>query len=378
MILYLIVFIYLLFNSYIYDLLGCVHRFQKINVLFPCVILVFIAGLRYQVGVDSLAYEHFFNTETKSLFEIDYFYLMNSRFMPGWTLLSSVCYTLGGYLVFQFLLAAFSMASVYALFSRSTKYISTAMLLFYITFFHYFTIEILREGLVVSLFVWSVLKLDSQKYQSFLLVLLGFFIHKFAFVAVFAWLILKLKLKSNQFLVISFIGVILLSIIENPVAILESIVSVHRLVDLQNYKVNVDLSFIGYVYYMIKIFIPLFLIYYARKHKYILSFSVSNRVLYTLVGIYCSIYVLRVLSIPYVERVANYFYLFVILLAAIVLISFLKRQTLLLRSFIFFPIVVLVALYSWAPDTQPDENGVTPISYYYPYYSVFSKSKFEH
>ena len=89
---------------------------------------------------------------------------------------------------------------------------------------------------------------------------------------------------------------------------------------------------------------------------------------------YTCVNLIRVFSIPFIDRITNYFMPVIIGLSVCALLLFLKRQERVVYN-IMFPILVIISVvFSWLPLTKVDPILNTPIyKRYYPYYSIFSE-----
>ena len=374
--LYIVVFFYLLLNVYIYDINVDVNakKFKRINIFISYLILALIAGFRYRLAPDTVAYQYFVEYQVIGFSELDYEYIFSQRFQPIWVLLSSFSKSLGSYLYLQLFVSFFTVFTLYFFNKRNTKYVSTATLFFYISFYHYFTMEVLREALAVSIFLWSMMLFNKRKFASFVLIVITFFVHKFAIFTLFIYLFLLLNMRYRSVIILmSFVSLFFIYL-KDPIQQIQLAYSIINNVNFSNYDITSSLSVTGYIYYAIKCILPFFLVFYCVRNKIIVSNNIKNNIFFTFLAIYITIYVIRIFSFPFIERLANYFILFYIVFSSSLLIVYFKRKSRIIRNTTFIFIVISVTIYSWYPLTKVDaQTGIPAYVRYYPYYSFFNK-----
>lgn len=372
--LYLMVLLYLIANAYAYDLNGYKGRYRNVNIFISYLVLALMAGLRYKMGSDGFAYQYFVENEVRGLYELDFDYLLDSRFQPLWILLSATAKTLGNYLYLQFFVSFVTLFAVYGFVKKNTPYVATVTLFFYISFYHYFSMEILRESLAISLFLVSMTVFKRHKFFSFSLCLTAFFIHKFAIFIIIVYLFLLLDVQLRKTIILLGLVIVLIILLDEPIKNIQLAYSMIKDVNFSNYDVDVNLSLVGYLYYMLKIFFPVLLIFYCSNRRVVLSRVIDNKMFYTFCAFYSAIYIIRIFSLPYIERLVNYFELFYILFGSSLLVYFLSKQKFIIRNIVFLVIFTLSLGYSWLPLLKPDaRTGIPSYVIYYPYYSYLNK-----
>ena len=196
---YGLILIYLFVNAVMYDVNSFYHRRRNLNIFLSYLILALVAGMRYKLGSDGFAYEYLFETEVKDLANLDCDYFSDSRNQPIWDLLQSTAKSFGSFLFLQLFVSFFAVFSVYFFLRKNTPYVSTVTLLFYVAFYHYFTVEILKESLAISLFLFAMTFFRERKTLSFILCVISFFVHQFALITLVIYFLLRLNLSFHFF-----------------------------------------------------------------------------------------------------------------------------------------------------------------------------------
>ena len=367
---YGLILIYLFVNAVMYDVNSFYHRRRNLNIFLSYLILALVAGMRYKLGSDGFAYEYLFETEVKDLANLDFDYFSDSRNQPIWDLLQSTAKSFGSFLFLQLFVSFFAVFSVYFFLRKNTPYVSTVTLLFYVAFYHYFTVEILKESLAISLFLFAMTFFRERKTLSFILCVISFFVHQFALITLVIYFLLRLNLSFKAVVLTLLVFAWAIFIFQEPLEFIAVIFSVVKSVDLSNLYLDVNLSGFGYLLYFIKILLPILLVYYCHSRKLVIASSIDNKVFYTFCAIISCFYIIRITSVPYFERVINYFEIFYLLIGAFVVISFLRRQELVIRNIVFSWFIFSTIIFSWAPLFRPDPTtGIPGYVRYYPYYS---------
>ena len=148
---YILVFILLLIPVVKYDLMaksGGEGGWYNFNL----VVLILLAGLRYRVGGDTLMYMSMYD-EIPALSELKYFDFEEALYNPLWYVYNSLFKSIGDDFVYFQIGQAIIVNSVFFWFFRkySPQYYFSAILLYYIGYYCYFNMEILREILCVCI-----------------------------------------------------------------------------------------------------------------------------------------------------------------------------------------------------------------------------------
>lgn len=150
---YVVAFILILYSWILVDL----KHYRKLSSVCICVIIVFlilIAGLRYRVGGDSL---HYIDTYTSMPTWKNWeFFSFDEGYGPLWYLFCAISKTLGADFVYLQLLHAIivNLTFLYVFKKRSVNVIS-CFLIYFLIYYIYYNMEILREALAVCIFCFN-------------------------------------------------------------------------------------------------------------------------------------------------------------------------------------------------------------------------------
>lgn len=143
-----------------------------------CIILICIAGLRYRVGGDTLSYfDHYADWPAFSDFAQTDFSLL--RYQPLFYVLPAFCKLFSPeFYVFQFLEAAIVVTVAFWFLKKHVQYHFFAILLWYCFAYCYFTMEIMREAVCVSILLVATRPMLQHRYIIYYcLATVAFFIH---------------------------------------------------------------------------------------------------------------------------------------------------------------------------------------------------------
>ena len=166
---YFIVLIILLFFAFIYDFANTKVG-RKIAYYSILIGLICLSGFRYRVGGDTLSYMLTYPNmpNLKQLGNFDY---IDLKLQPLWVLLVSISKSVTEeFYMLQLFHAIIINTLIFSFIKTNTKYIFTAILLYYIGYFGYFNFEIMRESIAISIFLYSIKFLQNKKELVMLLV----------------------------------------------------------------------------------------------------------------------------------------------------------------------------------------------------------------
>lgn len=147
---YLVPLILLLFGIYYYDYKNHQHNKYFLWVII-CIILICIAGFRYRLGQDTLAYLKFYET-LKPLNHLKYSQIESSRFAPGFVILLSFFKMITPeFYLFQIFQAAFVNIVFFYFFRKYAKNQFFAALVFYVFIYFVMCFQQMREAFAVGL-----------------------------------------------------------------------------------------------------------------------------------------------------------------------------------------------------------------------------------
>lgn len=195
MILYLVIFIILMLFSFL-ELFRNLKARRPILV-FTATILILFSGLRWKTGTDFNEYLHLFENSVSqidnSTFESSYYYISN--------ILNSYTLVLMFYSLFSIVFSFY--------FIKETKYPYSSIFLYYCFTFLSYNMGRMRQGLALSICMFSLIFLFKKKNIKFLItVLLAFFIHKSAIVFLLLFILYRIKFSKKLIISVSSITII--------------------------------------------------------------------------------------------------------------------------------------------------------------------------
>ena len=144
---YIILFIISFIGMYAYEMrhsnitsTGTIggRAFQRKKILFyhfECLALILVAGLRYEVGGDTLLYMEYFK-EDPSLSELAHFDFLTARFNPLWYVFQAICKgIINKFWFFQLVHATVFNMILFRFFRRHCNRFMTAAFLYTVYFF---------------------------------------------------------------------------------------------------------------------------------------------------------------------------------------------------------------------------------------------------
>lgn len=385
---YIFIVLILIFLIFHYDYQG--HRKNRkhwFNIIL--ILLILIAGLRYRLGSDTVTYSESF-IDNPDLLEYWNFDFESTRFGRAYIFICAIFRTFSeNFIPLQFALAIFYNVVILKFFYKNTENVFTAIFLYFITYYLYFNMEILRETCAICVFLlgWKYfVRSDWTKYYIYVGIAILF--HPSAAILLFLPLsklkIMKPFFSLNWFSLLSLAGVyvigIAISIKFFDLIRLAGIATADNYVDIYEnsdfYGGGISLNIKGIIaFIMSKIAYPLFavsIIYSYRFRNSTLQEAAYKEALVIMLFWYVYILLLSS-SIVLLSRFANYFSLFYILGLSDIVFQRIKINKKYLRLSFFTwalflsPIIYLPISGYFAPSGV---NQIPSIHKYYPYSSV--------
>jgi len=171
------------------------EKFDRVVYFSLFLILSLIAGLRYRVGGDSLAYQEYFYAYP-NLSQLRRFSFGEAQYRPLWYILNATIKSINdSFILFQFVQAIFVNGVIFWFIKRYCKAKYEGILFYFIFGYTYFNMEILRESFPVCIFLLSVPYLLKKKWLLYYLFsIIAFFFH-FSAVITFVIPFLTRRLK---------------------------------------------------------------------------------------------------------------------------------------------------------------------------------------
>ncbi len=373
MYIYVFVFIILILLSIVYDAKKGIKGY-KFSYIITFLIITVVAGLRYKIGSDTLAYMDEYK------YYPDIFHLTNYNYKDIrddvlWVVFCSLCKSISDSYFFMQFIHAFLINSVFFYFIyKNTKYRFTAVFFYYILGFLYFNTEILRESMAVSVFLISLSSFYKKKWvQYYILVTVATLFHSSALITfIFP---LFIKIKFNKFFIISLITVTLLASViwqlfnENikyffAISSIESKANIYLTNELYQYSLN------GIIYGLFAyVFTPLICVLYFYKK------NTGSSKQAPLIWLYISLGIFIIYNNTIFTRFQNYlFFPFIILLSNIFNNQETKKRDKLSQPFQFFALFLIILVTHYYNYFKLDITNNTYIyDRYTPYHSILTK-----
>lgn len=211
---YFIVFFLLLYLSYFYDLCGK-KKGEYFWKRFIQLLLILLAGLRYRVGVDTLAYLNRFYEQYPSLSDFSFSdYPIGSD--PLFAILNSAVITIGGrFYIVQLIHAAFVILLISKYVDKYSKYYFTFFLLYFLFCFREYNLEIMRGSMSIVISLYGNGYILKRKWlKGFILYFIAMLFHVQAVLCFLYPLVLRLKFNKIT-IVCLFLAYIIGVIIQN-------------------------------------------------------------------------------------------------------------------------------------------------------------------
>jgi hypothetical protein len=259
---YLVVFIYLLVFVVKFDIN---KKEEGADFTYYMVLVVFIAiaGLRYKVGGDSLAYYETFKEIPllSDLFDYDF---SETRYDPLWIVLSSISKTIiDDFAFFQIIHATIVNVIIFRFIKQNTMYRFTAIFLYFCGAYLYFNMEVMREILAICVFLLGYPYFRDKKwFQFYLFAIVAFLFHSSAMILFLFPLFRYLKINLIGISII--LGFFYFSLYFE--AILKLGLFASRVTEKYDNYSDLSLNFFGILYaFIFYCFIPILIMYFNTK-----------------------------------------------------------------------------------------------------------------
>jgi hypothetical protein len=208
---YLTIVLFLLIGVFIYDIKK--QSENKSFFIFICfLLLVVMSSFRYRVGGDSLYYEEYYEGMPELYNYIEYLDFNPHAYQPLWLLLVAFCKTVSNeFYFFQIVHAVIFNLSLYLFIKRYTSYIfSTLLLMFFSLMYFYYSFEIQRETIALSVFLFNIENLEKKRwFRYYILALISFMFHISAIFLFLLPFLKKVELTKKMIYGLFFFAVVL-------------------------------------------------------------------------------------------------------------------------------------------------------------------------
>lgn len=396
--LYLFIFVFLFFLSYHYDYRG--HTKGRLGwYLFCLTTFALIGGLRYRIGVDTIAYEEAYNSYLPTLAEFGTFDFETTRFGAGFIFFAAIARSISeNFVTLQLLHSFFVNSIIFWFLYKNTRHIFLGIALYFWLYYPAFIFEIMRESCAVCMFLvgWQYF-LSNKWWKYYFYATLAVLFHPSAAIVFFFPILylppfrgfFKLNRRFWLALAVFAVGCAVLSIK------FFDLIRLVELADIQTYADEYEssdfygsgrrLNYKGIISFFLNsiLYVGMFIFFFRHKsswpEKTKTYFHDTNKLEFLLcVSMYISV---AALFIRILYRFNNYTALFVILAFAEVMYSRirLKRKNIKL-SFLCWMIIILPYLglktYGYFGRDRHCSD-IRIVRKYYPYRSVFNPVKDE-
>jgi hypothetical protein len=369
---YFVILILLIFFAFIYDF-GNAESGKKITYYGILLVLICLSGFRYRVGGDTLMYMLKYQN-MPNFNEFGNYEIGLSKLQPLWVLLVAIAKSITPeFYMLQILHAIIVNSLIFSFIKSNTKYVFTAILLYYIGYYGYFNFEILRESIAIGIFLYSIKYLQNKKW--FLYFTLSFVAFLFHFSAIILFIfpfIINLKFSFWRALLIFVLGILFSSYFS-------------RFVDSVNLVGGLITSMKEYVEYAPTIWgiisiLVLYLLYPTVIYKISESFLKLNSSFYSFLSVY--IIIGSTTTFFYIFfRFLNYLTPIIFIFLTEILHGFFRRKDIrtFRMAFVMLIFIGLSVIYvsPYFTDTSKYIASSRWYSRWYPYYSIFDKKKDE-
>lgn len=259
---YLVVFIYLLVFVVKFDIN---KKVDGANFTYNLLLVVFIAiaGLRYKVGGDSLAYYDTFREIPflSDLFDYDF---SETRYDPLWIVLSSISKTIiDDFAFFQIIHATIVNVIIFRFIKQNTQYRFTSLFLYFCGAYLYFNMEVMREILAICVFLLGYSTFKEKKWlQFYLYAIVAFLFHSSAMI-LFLFPLFR-YLKMNLIGISIILGFFYLSLFFE--SLLKFGLFASRVTEKYDSYSGLELNIFGILYiFIFYVLIPILIIYFNSK-----------------------------------------------------------------------------------------------------------------
>ena len=388
---YLIVFIYLLYLSIHYDILekrGCKETHYRIAIT----LLILLAGLRWRVGADTVAYASDFYL-SHDLFHLEWNDFQSMSRMPFWVLLNATCKTIwNDFLLVQFTVALLTI-SVFGYFIKNICPTLRFCLLFFFFIGKYSSLcmELLREAVAVSFVLLAIISFNRSRIGRCLLyAVLAVCSHFYAIVAI-ALFVLNYLFPKNiwiQLIIYSFVFMITVVFSDvffrmatSGISVLDSI----NAIDIfQHMNLYVESDTYGHLqkgilqyFSIICQFVAYCFMYYKYRGEYSKYILLEERIFDAGLTVFLLMLLCR-FSLAILYRIGTSYFYFWGCALAVAFTKIILRHIVARQRLIVYMIMLIIPLFFSCKgyivhDYVYEENQW--YMRYYPYSSIFDKTK---
>ena len=342
---------------------------DRINYYFLLVLFILIAGLRFRVGGDSLGYMDDY-ASLPTLSELTDFDFKDALYDPMWYIFNALIKSIyDNFIFFQIVEAIIVNTIIFWTIKKYCKYKYWAILFYFILYFLYFNMEILRESLSVCVFLLSIPYLLKKKWiLYYLFAFIAFEFHSSAIVLFFIPFMFR-KLKFKYYVLIIALLFILTFYI-TPFMFFSTFYVSERIYNKAFSYTNIDINIYGLIMQFIAI-LPVIGFQRIRKLK-----KMERHTFEYLMTAYIVIGLLS-LVITGFYRFLNYLSIFSLIYMVDTFMRIYKQKTHYFKTLLFVNSFVLLIFFYQGFLMFGDTSIYQPYTRFYnryiPYYSIFNE-----
>lgn len=372
---YLVVFILLLFLTIKFEFKRKI-KFSNSWYNFVLVLFILIAGLRYKVGGDTLAYFHYYQT-LPGWSNTSFSDVLNGKYSFLWNILATTCKSISdNFALLQFVQSAFVNFTLFWFIKKYTKFRFTSLLVYFLFVYLYFNMEIIRESIAISFFLLSYPFFEKKQwFKYYLLIIIAFLFHTSAVILFVFPLLSMFKFNNRNIIIITGISIVFIIFLFNVPELMNLLLfteTIEKKFDAYSeYALNINGKIIVFVSYVL---LPIFIIKVYSK------ISVNKFLFRDLYMVYFTIAIIYVIFSGF-SRFVNYVTPFMIVFFATTINEmniYKKFEIKLRRIFVIglFIIIFIPKYLYYSADTSKYYHNTTRFNRWYPYSSIFTKEEY--
>lgn len=378
MLIYILLLIYLVFLFYVYDIKSY-RKNRKLHYVLSCIILILVAGLRYRVGLDTIAYMRSFESPYyPSLAEFSIWGEYGSDI--GWVFINSLAKSIGGgFYTVQFIQAIIVNVAVFWFVRRHSPKPFMAILLFFMFQWWNYCFEAMRESIAIAfyLFALDALITENSLTKYYLRVWPAALVHTFGFVTFLFPLIRYIKVnKYLPIIIIIFLGVFLsigdlINEIVDSMSAMEGMASEKATMYLESDTYGVsNLSIAGIAALVVSRIIPMVYIIFVLQR----DGDARNKIFVPYLISYILVVILRI-EVPIFFRFYNYFEIMMIIAMtqAVSVKQTRNRKMTTSLAWMMILFMVFIRTYELTKPETDSLNEYKTYNRYVPYNSIFTQ-----
>ena len=347
---------------------------------FNLVVLILFAGLRYRVGSDTLMYMSMFY-EWPKLDELRYFDFATATYNPLWYIFAALARSIyDDFTTLQIMHAVIVNCTFFWFFRKyCPKYYFSAILLYYVGYFCYFNMEVMRESLCICVLLLSTSFLLEKKWLLYFpMCVIGLLTHYSAAIMLVLPFLLLFKRPSWKWEVVILLGVVVLMRVVNvPMLVLSLFGLNDQLILLIGGYIEEMRNVMGIISELLNFF-PIFIFIYLREKHLITEENDFTPLMMGTVVVYA-----LAMNVGIFSRFINYFVPFILVYSVNTVYrtlywKFRDYQISYLLCLMAFFVLNFNMIRFYTKDMSESYPGTRAYVRYIPYHSVLNPKIDEH